>query len=238
MRQPFARQRRVGGDQPIYSTRQTHVHDIRQRRILQVWRELQQQRLRPLTSFGCRPRTQTAHQRGQQPIQPLPLLQRAQPWRIRRAHVDREVVAVGVQRLQRRQVVVHRVFERSHLRLAQANPQRHARSRQTRQPRRHRLRTVVVEPHAVDQRPILWQPKEPRTRVPRLRVPRHRSDLDGAEAQRGQRGHGHPVLVEPARQPDWIGKRQPEDPALEPRVIRGGTCSRQRRKPQRTRRHG
>ena len=68
----------------------------------------------------------------------------------------------------------------------------------------------VVEPHAVDDRPVRPQSEQPRPRIARLRAWGDRPGLDEAEPQAHERGHRHRVLVEPGGQADRIGEASPQ----------------------------
>ena len=95
-------------------------------------------------------------------------------------------------------------------------------------------RAVAVEAEAVDHRLIGIQPKKTRLRIARLRLRRHAPDLDEAEAEPQQRVRHLGVLVEPGREPDRIGERQPERLHAQLFVVRRGP--RQRRELQRVQR--
>jgi len=78
-------------------------------------------------------------------------------------------------------------------------------------PLRHRVRAVVVEAHAIDERALFGITEKPRSRIARLRPRRHRADLDEAEAERGEERHHQRVLVEAGGDADRRRKRQAEE---------------------------
>ena len=76
-------------------------------------------------------------------------------------------------------------------------------------PQRRRL-ALIVEAHAVDHRPVLGQPEQPRLRIARLRPRRQRADLDEAEAEaRASARKTSASLSKPAASPTGLGKASP-----------------------------
>jgi hypothetical protein len=87
---------------------------------------------------------------------------------------------------------------------------------------------VVVEPHPVDERAVLGQSKEPRTRVTGLWLGGDAADLDVAEAQTRKRARYRGVLVEARGHSHWVGELVAErvDPqAVVGDAVPGGECS-------------
>src|SRR4029077_19923923 len=75
-----------------------------------------------------------------------------------------------------------------------------------RQPIDHGVEPAAVEPHAVDDRLILFEAEQPGFRISRLRPGRHGPDLDKAEAEAPHRfGHAG-ILVVSGSEPDRVGE--------------------------------
>ena len=79
-----------------------------------------------------------------------------------------------------------------------------------REPRRDGLRALAVEAEPVDHALVRVEAEQARARIARLRLRRHAADFDEAEAEAKQLVRHLGVLVEAGREPDRIGKRQPE----------------------------
>src|SRR3546814_508753 len=79
---------------------------------------------------------------------------------------------------------------------------------------------AIVEPQAIDDRPVLRQTEDARLRVACLRARRDRADLREAHAEPQHRGEGFRVLVEPGGKTDRIRKVEPEDTAGENGIVR------------------
>src|SRR5262245_54258460 len=121
--QAGAVERRVNGDQPAHAARQTDVHDALQRHLVQIGRDLYQKWLRCGAFFLYCALAQALEQRFKQRVKPSAILQFAQPWGVGRADVDGEVVAVGVERVERGKIVGGGHVQRCNLRLSQAQAQ-------------------------------------------------------------------------------------------------------------------
>ena len=79
------------------------------------------------------------------------------------------------------------------------------------QPLERRWLPAVVETHAVDDRPVLHQPEQPRLRIARLRPRRDRPDLDEAEAETEHLFRYFGILVEARGEPDGRGELETGD---------------------------
>src|SRR6202011_3412571 len=75
---------------------------------------------------------------------------------------------------------------------------------------RDRIRPLVVESEAIDQRRLFWESKNARFRISGLRFSSHSADLNETKTERGQRGQGNAVLIETGGQSDRISKSQAE----------------------------
>ena len=73
-----------------------------------------------------------------------------------------------------------------------------------------RVEPGAVEAHAVDDRPIFFQTKQPRLGIARLRARRHGADLDKAEAEAAHRVGHTGVLVIAGGEPHRV--REVETP--------------------------
>src|SRR6185436_475562 len=89
-----------------------------------------------------------------------------------------------------------------------------------RQPVGRRQRAVIVEAHAVDQRAVARQAKQPRPGIAGLRLGGDRADLDEAEPDGEQRARTPGVLVEPGGEPEGPGQLAAERVHAERRVVR------------------
>jgi hypothetical protein len=136
------------------------------------------------------------------------LLQLAQPWGVRRAHVHHQEIGEPRQPLETVQVILRCLGERGDLALADVDPQDRLDAR-TAEARRRGIRTGVVEAEAVEERAVGREAEETRARVPRLRPGGHRPDLDEPEAECRERVEEPTLLVEPRRKADWIGEFDP-----------------------------
>jgi len=87
------------------------------------------------------------------------------------------------------------------------------------QPGGHRLGTLVIEAHTVDERLVFGQPKQPGPVVAWLGQRRDRPDLHVSKAQRRPGPHRDGVFVEACGQPDGIGKPQAKGGDLEALVL-------------------
>src|SRR5699024_7775802 len=74
------------------------------------------------------------------------------------------------------------------------------------------------EAHAVDERPVVDEPEEPRPVVARLRARRDRADLDVAEAERAEARDHRRVLVEARRDAEGRRALAAERARREPRI--------------------
>ena len=66
---------------------------------------------------------------------------------------------------------------------------------------------LVVEPEAVDDRPVFRQAEQARFRVARLRARGDGAHLQKAKPQPGEAGEGIGILVKPGREAHPVGKR-------------------------------
>jgi hypothetical protein len=94
------------------------------------------------------------------------------------------------------------------------------------------MRTVcfdptIVEPKAVDNRPVRIKPKDAWSHVPELWLGRDGAGLDEAEAKPGQFLDRNGILVEPGGEADWIGEAQPESLNGERRMVGAAVLSAQ-----------
>ena len=78
---------------------------------------------------------------------------------------------------------------------------------------------AIVEAHAVDDRRVLGEAKQPRLWVADLRLGRERADLDEAEAERERAAGRFGVLVEARGEADRVGEFQAERFDLRARVV-------------------
>ena len=92
--------------------------------------------------------------------------------------------------------------------------------RARREPPQHRVRAVIVEPHAVDDSFVAFQPEQARPRIAGLRFWGHSADLDKAEAEPQQRIGDFRALVEARGHADRIGEIQAESPHRQFRIVR------------------
>jgi hypothetical protein len=72
------------------------------------------------------------------------------------------------------------------------------------------VHTLVVEPHAVDQRAHIRGAKHPRPRITGLRSRRHGAELDMAEADPPERVQIIRILVEAGGESQGMGKLEAE----------------------------
>ena len=72
---------------------------------------------------------------------------------------------------------------------------------QGRQPCGNDCGTVIIESHAVDERPIAGQAEESRFRVPWLSQSGNRAHLDMVKPQRIHPSNGHAVLIKTGGKP-------------------------------------
>src|SRR4029077_16666533 len=125
-----------------------------------------------------------------------------------RADIQRYVISKIPQRAKRVKVIVCRLFERRCFRLADVNSHWNSRPRaaftQRRQSPRNRLRAVVVETKAIDQRLLLGQSKNARLGISRLRFCRHGPNLDKTEPERRPRRKSDTVFVQPSRESNRV----------------------------------
>src|SRR5439155_19014237 len=106
--------------------------------------------------------------------------------RVRRRHVDDEVVGERRERLRRSRVVRDRLVFADTLGLADVDAD-HAWPA-TREPARGSRGAVVVEAEPVDERAVSLQPEHARLGIAGLCLGGERADLDEAKAEREQRG--------------------------------------------------
>src|SRR5581483_939895 len=166
-----------------------------------------------------------AADRGHEPREPRRRLQVAQAGRVRRAHVDREVVGEGRERGDRAPEVGElgvRVADRG-ARAADVDADRDRRAAReaTAKAGRDRLRTRAVEAEAIHERAVRGEAEEPRRRIPRLRESGHGPELGEAEAERLPKVGRDAVLVEARGEPDRVREVEPEDPLPEVRPAPG-----------------
>jgi hypothetical protein len=197
----------VGGDDAGQAQVQRQVGDRVDLVVGQVRGDLDQQRDRAAARRGQR----VAHG-GEDRAQPIGLLQLAEPGRVRRAHVDHQVVRGAGQQPRARGVVGRRLLVRHRPGLADVRPDREAAPAAGAQPGRGGGRAVVVEAHPVDQGAVGGQPEHPRPGVARLGPRGQGADFDEPEAERAERVRRHGVLVEPRGQPERPGQVAPEGP--------------------------
>ena len=150
-------------------------------------------------------------QGGEQGVQRLVALQRAQVLRVRAGDVDGHVVGMRVHAGQADQVVVDGALDRRGGVLADVQAEDAAAAPERGRPRdvgQEGVEAVVVETQPVDQRVGRGQPEHARLRVAGLRLRGHRADLDEAEAHRAQAVDAAAVLVQAGRQADAVGEAQ------------------------------
>ena len=206
--QSVARHRRVGGDDAGEPEFDGQVGDLVDVGVGQVRRDLHQHWRR-----GLRP------DRGQDGAQRLHGLQVAQARRVRRADVDHQERGQRADQACALGVVGDGVLGRGHLGLADVHPDRHV-GGVPGQPQREFARSVIVEPHPVEQGLVVGQPEHPRLRIAGLGLRGHRADLGVAETQRAPGVQARAVLVEPGGQADRAGKPDAEHRALQHRIRR------------------
>ena len=173
--------------------------------------------------------------RAEQVIESRAILELAQAGRVRRADIERKVIAKNFQPLERQQVVARRLLDWSHFRFADVDPHRNPRpapgSAKLLEPRRDHVAALVVKTEPVDQPADFRHAKNPRLRIPRLRARGDRPHFREPKPERLPRRERHRILVEARREPDRIGKRDAEDRAREPRIAR--RFQRRERRPKR-----
>ena len=137
-------------------------------------------------------------------------LQIAQPCRIRRRNIHRDIVGHAVNRPHGRKVVLRRSLRGRGRILADIHPDNPAEFPPCEAIGRG-LRPFVVESHAVDQRPRGRQAEEARTRITGLRARGNRPHLDAPESQPAPRIDMPRILVHTGGQTHTVGKTQPHD---------------------------
>ena len=142
--------------------------------------------------------------RGEQLVSAPSSCKRAQARRVGRGDVDRQIIGERRHPPDARRIIGDRgrraVLVGADIDADDAAPRRRAVSRFA-PPRL----PAVVEAHAVDHRPVLGQPEQPRLRIARLRRGRERADLDEAEAaaRASARAPRHPCRSRRPGRPDW-----------------------------------
>ena len=89
----------------------------------------------------------------------------------------------------------------------------------------------VVEPHPVDDGPVLAEAEQARLGIAGLGPGRDRAAFDEAEAEARQAAQGLAVLVQTRRQTDRIGQVQPRQLCSQDRVVRRRRRQRGQRQP-------
>ena len=201
----IARDRRVGGDHAVDPEPDEQLRDPRQRRVVEVGRDLDRDRRVLAVPVG--ELRLLVLQRRQQRGKRLLVLQFAQPLGVGRAHVDRDVVGARVHAAQAGKVIVDRALVGRVEVLADVETE-HASVLRPRDVGEERVEPLVVEAHPVDQRLGLDQAEQSRLRVAGLRTRRDGAAFDVAEAERGQAVDVLGILVEAGREADAV--REPE----------------------------
>ena len=171
----------------------------------QIGRDLDQHRHRP--DARAHPFARIEHA-GEQIVERLGLLQIAQTGRIGRGDVDGEITGDRREGLDQLGVVAAAVGAVAVG--ANIDPDDATLVSARRQPPEHRRSALVVEAEAVDHAFVGFEPEQARARIAGLRQRGDRADLDEAETQPQQRVRDLRVLVETRRDPDRIGKIEPE----------------------------
>ncbi len=198
----------VGGDDAVQPRLHDHVHRRQQLVVGEIGREFDQHRhLFARAPGDLIPAGRDPAQKG---AQKAALLELAQPGRVGRRNVHRQVVGQRCEDIDQLFVVLRRVVERGGLLLADVGaddwPARFAAA----QLPGCKCRALAGKTHPVDDRPLLDQPEDPRLRVARLRFRRHGADFDMAETETREPTPPLAVLVVAGSQPDPVGKSQPE----------------------------
>ena len=143
-------------------------------------------------------------------------LQRAEPRRVGRRHVDHDEVGDAAHRAEAREVVVDDRLDRvdrDGARLPDREPDGDAGPPATDvagEAGRDDGRAGVREPQTVDERAVVRQTEEVRRRVRLLGLGRHGPELEEPEAEGREGSRGDAVLVESAGEADGRRETQPE----------------------------
>ena len=221
-REPVAGQGGVGGDHPGRAPGQADLQQLGDRRLGQVRGDLHQH-------AACVPQPGRASSASRCARS----CSARRPGRVRRADVDREVVAVrDAAPGSEVEVVLDRLVQRGHLGLAEADAQRHPeRAGAARASRAARAAApALLKPIRLITASLSRQPEQPGPVVARLGVRGDRADLDEAEARAPARPAA-PRRSCPCRRP-----ARPGWGSRTPNTVRGRRrrpAARQRRRRQR-----
>ena len=212
-----ARRRGVGHDQPVESVLQRRPREAANRLGVEVRRQFDEHRTIEAGGGAA------GAQRVDEPGEAVGRLEAAQPRRVRRRHVDRDVIRQRRELVERRDVIVRRVAAVAVG--ADIDPDDAPAAVAPGEPRRHRRHSRAVEAQPVDQRLVGAQAEQARRRRAGLRPGRDRPHLDEPRPRRQQRVERRGVLVEAGGDPHRIGEVQPPQADAERRIA----CGRGRR---------
>ena len=199
---------RVCGDDGVHAVFQHQFRDRGDLAVVQVRRDLY--RHRHVASMNAGERRLVGLERAQQLVEVFLRLHLAQPGRVGRGDVDRDVIGVRIDRTQRGEVIVHGVFQRRVLVLANVDADQAGALPLVFVVQELR-ETDVVEAHAVDDGALRRQAEQPRFWVARLRARRDRAELQESETEIREYRCEVGVLVEAGGEADRIGKRDAHD---------------------------
>src|SRR6185369_1974711 len=143
----------------------------------------------------------------QQPTQLLRLLQLTELRRVWRTYVYGDVISDIVNKLETREIVFRRFFERRDLALADTHSEHAIRSIPLNSFHKSR-RAFVVESRSINQRLIFRQAKQSRSRVSWLRMKCDSACFDKPEAERREWSQRDSVFIETCGESDRIRKQQ------------------------------
>lgn len=137
----------------------------------------------------------------------LRLLQLSQLWRVWRTDVYCNVIRDFVYELEARKIILGRFFQWRDLALADTYTE-HARRPMSFHPSRKRSRAIVIEPRAIDQRLVLTQSEQSRSRIARLWMVSDSARFNETKPERRQWLQCDSIFIQACGKPDWIRERQ------------------------------
>ena len=193
----------VGDDHAVNAARAGYGHDVVKFSLVKIGRDFQEHRLAAIAFVRTIAGVEHARQ---QIVERRRLLQIPQARRVGRGNVDREIARHIRKRSDARYVIgaaIKRVLVGADV---DANNALWAST--FAQAVMHHLVPLAVEAEAVDDRLVLHQPEQARTRIARLGRRRHGADFHKAESKPQQGARHVCAFVKASRHADGIGKPQ------------------------------